>query len=526
MLQVYDRVLPGHSIATLQALVVIIVALYAVSGMLEYVRARLFTRLGAYFNQSIRRAVFGRNVQTGLGHGGAMAPSPFADLDQIRNFLSSGGPAALFDLPWVPLYIALLFLVHPYLGIAGMIGGLVLVGLTYTMNRQTALLQLDAAEQSAEANYWSSACRQSAETIASLGMTKPLRTRWEEKNEATGITIIRNGDVSAFYGALSKFSRMTLQSLVLAIGAYLVLDGKATGGVMIASSIVLGRALAPIEQAIGHWKPFVAARQSYGRLNPAGDEDRNDYLQLPPPTRTLSVENVTIIAPGGRDVLLQNVGFELRAGDALAVLGPSGSGKSSLARTIVGAWSNARGEIRFDGAAQRQWRRDVIAGFIGYLPQSVELFSGTIAENIARFDAEATSEKILKAAQHAGVDKLIKSFPEGFNTHVGTSGHKLSAGQRQRIALARALYGDPFVVVLDEPNSSLDSEGESALLQSIESIRRRDGIVIVVAHRTAILQVTNKILHVEQGRQVAFELKEHMFQRAQEHAIRQKAAAQ
>lgn len=307
---------------------------------------------------------------------------------------------------------------------------------------------------------------------------------------------------------------MSLQSLVLALGAYLVIQGDATGGVMIAASILLGRALAPVELAINHWKGFVAARQSYERLDHTLSEAAHiPEVRLPDPERDLSVSSLYVAAPGENRLILQNLNFDLKAGDGLGVIGPSGSGKSTLARAITGVWTAAKGNVRLDGSTLDQWTQTDAGRFLGYMPQSVDLFAGTIGQNISRFDDDATSGAILQAAELAGVDKLIRSMEKGFDTDVGAGGLKLSVGQRQRIALARALYGNPFLVVLDEPNSALDAEGEFALLKAMASVRRRGGIVIIIAHRPNVLQTVNKVLVLAEGIQKSFGLREDIFRR-------------
>lgn len=505
MLQVYDRVLPSHSLSTLVALIGLLVILYAFKAQLSQIRSKLFTRIGRFFDLSLREAVFALNLRMGLPGQAAAGATPFRDLEQVRTFLSSGGPSALFDMPWMPIYLLLLFLIHPYLGALGLFGVVLLAGLAWLTDRSVAPQQKAASADAFAANTLADSVRLSAETLLPLGMASAMAVQWNDKNAQAGEAVIRSSDAASGYGAVSQFARMTLQSLALALGAFLVIDGKATGGVMIASSILLGRALAPVEQAISHWRGFVSARDAYRRLEASLETAASaPSTELPSPSRKLAVEGLALARPSGAKPLLQGVGFDLQAGDALAVIGPSGAGKSSLARALVGVWPVARGAVRLDGSTLDQWQQSQLGRFIGYLPQRVDLFDGTVAQNIARFQSGASSEAILRAAEMAGVDELVRGLENGFETEVGFRGGNLSEGQRQRIALARALYGDPFLVVLDEPNSALDEQGEQALIQAIAKVRQRGGIVIMVAHRPNILRPVNKVLMLSDGAQRAF----------------------
>jgi PrtD family type I secretion system ABC transporter len=508
MLQVYDRVLPSHSTPTLIALVVLVLMLYTVQAALEVVRSRLFVRIGRQVDADLVALAFETNLSLGvLGQGAAKAPSPFRDLEQIRSFLAGGGPSAFFDLPWMPLYLALLFALHPWLGVMGVIGACLLAGLAVATDRATSPHQRDFGARAAEAGALADASRRNAETVVPLGMTEALAVSWRERNRAASSAQLTASDMSSGLSGASRFVRMTLQSMVLAVGAYLVMSGKASGGVMIAASITLGRALAPVEVAIVHWRGFIAARQAFGRLellfrDKAASEVR--AVSLPAPTRALVVEHIFAGAPGVVAPFVKDISFALAAGDALAIIGPSGSGKSTLVRALLGLWPVQRGAIRLDGSTLDQWTRAESGRWIGYLPQTVELFAGTIGQNIARFDPEATSEAILKAARAAGVDELIRGLPDGFDTMVGEAGAMLSVGQRQRIALARALFREPFLLILDEPNSSLDAEGEMALAQALMQVRQRGGIAIVVAHRPGAVQAATHVLAMAAGAAKAF----------------------
>lgn len=505
MLQVYDRALPSRNLATLQALVVLVVALFAFSTLLENVRTRLFARLGRFFDLSLKDAVYHLNMRAGLPGQVPVSTTPFRDLEQVRGFLAGGGPSALFDLPWMPIYVILMFMLHPLFGVFCVTGIISLTLIAWRTDKAATPFQSEASQQAYEANMMADSLRQSAETVVPLGMAPMMARLWTRKSDAAGVAVVQASDVVARYGGMSRFVRTALQSLSLAIGAYLVIKGQASSGVMIAASILLGRALAPGEAAITHWRGFVNARQSYRRLEKSLVAlPQTPAIQLPLPTRTLEVKDVAVALNPEAKPLVSGVSFTLQAGDGLGVIGPSGAGKSSLVRAIVGVWPISEGKISIDGSTLSQWSETDVGRFTGYLPQAVDLFAGTIAQNIARFDPDAASETVLKASSAAGVDRMVRAFEKGFETDVGPRGAFLSAGQRQRIALARALYRDPFLVVMDEPNASLDNEGEMALLKAVTQIRQRGGIVIMVAHRLNVLQATNKVLVLEGGQQKAF----------------------
>jgi ATP-binding cassette subfamily C protein len=516
MMQVYDRVLPSQSLATLQALVLLILVLYGFQTVLESVRSRLFARVGQQIDGDLAPLVFATNIRRGMHGQASQQSAPFRDLEQIRNFLSGGGPSAIFDLPWLPIYLVLLFLLHPYLGLFGVAGAATLSVLAYVTDKATRPLQSRSSGLAAEAGQAAESARRSAETVGPLGMTRTLSSRWQGRHSDAGAAVLDASDVAGRFGGMTRMVRLSLQSLVLAMGAWLVIQGEASGGVMFASSILLGRALAPVELAIAHWRGFVGARQALGRLNDslgATAAASEPGVALPPPSSTVIGEALSVAAPGARTPYVRGVRFELQAGDAMGVIGPSGSGKSTLARALVGAWPIIGGALRLDGSTLDQWSEEAAGRLIGYLPQQVDLFAGTIGENIARFDPDARSEDILKAAEHGGVDALIRSMPDGFDTQVGEGGGLLSAGQRQRIALARALYGDPFFVVLDEPNSALDSDGEMALIRAIQSVRARGGVAVIIAHRQSAIQSANKVLVLADGVQRAFGARDEVLKR-------------
>ncbi len=503
-LELYDRVLPSHSVPTLIALVVLILAIYGFQVMLEGRRSRLLARVGRHLDLSLRESVFDVYARSNLPGAKSPAVTIVRDLDQVRTFLASPAPATLFDLPWTPVFLLLMFMLHPLIGGVGLLGVAVLSSFAYLTERATAPLQKEAMRLAVESGQQNDAVRGGVETLLPLGMLPPIRDIWNQTHQMAGESIIRASDTSTRYGGLSRFFRLSLQSLVMSLGAYLVIQGQATGGVMIMSSILLGRMLSPVELAIIHWRNLISTQQAYSRLKQSLDaRPASPVTALPAPARTLKVENLEI-AIDGRSPLLAGIGFELVAGDVLGVIGPSGAGKSTLARALTGVWSLSRGSVRFDDATPDQWSDVDLGRFMGYMPQAVTLFSGTVAQNIARFQPDATSEAILDAARQARIETLVKSLENGFDTEIRPQSGQLSAGQRQRIALARALYGNPFILVLDEPNSALDAEGEAALLDAVQAARKRGAITIIATHRPAVLQLASKILILNRGRQSAF----------------------
>ncbi len=506
MLLVYDDVLPSRSNETLIGLVVLILVVYMFQGALDFLRARILVQIGAALDANLSRRVYDLVARISPNSSRGDGLQPLRDLDQVKAFLSGQGLLAFFDLPWMVLYLGICFAFHLAIGAAALTGALLLVGMTLLADRMTRDPVRQSAAQGSLRNGMAETNRQNAEVIKVLGMRRRMETSWSKVNTEYQHSQQQAAAVASSFSSLTKVLRLALQSIVLAIGAYLVLQNKATGGVIITSSILTSRSLAPVELAIANWRGFVGAQQSWARLtqllnaNPIAAEQTS----LPPPTQSLSIEQVSIVPPGAQRVAVQDVSLALKAGDGLGVVGPSGSGKSSLARSLVGAWRPARGKVRLDGAALEQWDDERLGKHIGYLPQDVELFPGSVAQNIARFEPDADPEAIIAAAGHAHVHDLILRLPDGYETEVGPRGHALSAGQAQRIALARALYGDPFLVVLDEPNSNLDSEGEQALTEAIAEVRARGGIAVVVAHRPSALAAVDQILVMRDGRTQAF----------------------
>jgi len=511
MLEIYDRVLPSRSVPTLIGLIIIAAGLYMAQGVLDVIRSRILGRIGTALDEALNARVFDTVVRLPLVAGGrSEGLQPLRDLDNVRSFLGSMGPGAFFDLPWLPFYLAICFAFHVMIGVTALVGAVILVGLTLVteyMSRQPAR---EAMTLAARRNDLAAASRRNAEVLVAMGMASRLNKRWNEANEKYLAGNQNASDVAGGLGAVAKVMRMMLQSAVLGVGAYLVIHQEATAGIIIAGSILSARALAPVDLAIAHWKGFVAARQSWQRLNRLLEQmpERPTPTLLQNPSSRLSVEGVAVAAPGDQRVILADVTFALQAGNALGVIGPSGSGKSSLIRALVGVWQPFRGKVRIDGAALDQWSSDVLGQFIGYLPQDVELFAGSVAQNICRFDPDAKSDKIIAAAKEAGVHDMIIKMRDGYNTQVGEQGTALSAGQAQRVALARALYGDPFLIVLDEPNSNLDTEGDEALSRAVRAARERGAIVVVVAHRPVGIEAVDQILVLKDGRMQAFGPKE------------------
>lgn len=509
MLQIYDRVIPSHSTPTLVGMTVLMLGLYIGYGILDFIRSRVMVRVGLRVEKQLRERVFACVQELPLRLRPSADPMlPLRDLDRVRSFLSGTGPAALFDVPWMPMYLGLVYALHPWLGMLAFAGALVLVGLTTATEYRSRRPMAKAARSGSEREATAEAARRNAEAARAMGFAGNARQAWMRANNAHLHDQTVAADATMGLAAVSRVFRLLLQSAVLGLGAWLVIRGEASGGVMIAASILSSRALAPIEIAIANWRGFVAARQAGIRLGKLLSTlpDRPPPMPLPRPSKRLSVEGLWVAPPGSTSPVLQNVSFALDAGAGLGIVGPSASGKTSLARALVGIWDPLphRGAIRLDGATINQWDSDVLGRYVGYLPQDLQLFEGSIKSNICRQDAEASSEAIIDAARAAGAHDLIVRMPNGYDTQVGDGGSALSAGQRQRIALARALYGDPFLIVLDEPNSNLDAEGEMALARAIALARSRGAIVIVIAHRPSALASIDQVLVLAGGQVRAF----------------------
>jgi ATP-binding cassette subfamily C protein PrsD len=517
MLQVYDRVLSSRSVATLVGLSLLLLAAYALQGFLDAIRVRMLARIGARFDEQVSPSAFAAAQKLPLlGLRADQAMQPIRDLDQARGFLASLGPTALFDMPWMPLFFAGCFLLHPWLGWLAIGGGIVILLLTFLTelgSREATTAQMTSG---LARHTLVEASRRNAEALTAMGMGGAFQTKWRAANLRHIRDWLAGADATSGIGAFAKVFRMVLQSAVLGLGAYLVMQGELSGGAMIAASIMTSRALAPIEIAVAHWKGFVAARQGVERLRKVLDApaflDR-DRTALPAPQRELSAGGLVVAAPGRQAPILQGVSLKLEAGQGLGIIGPSASGKSTLVRALVGVWRPLKGEVRLDGAALEQWPSQELGRHIGYLPQDIELFDGTVAENIARFEPGASDEAIVAAAQAAGAHDLILKLEKGYDTRIGEDGATLSGGQRQRVGLARALYGDPFLVVLDEPNSNLDHDGDEALTVAVKGIRARGGIVIVVTHRQTAIAGVDQIAVMAEGRIQGFGPKEEILQK-------------
>lgn len=510
MLLIYDSVLPSQSVPTLLALLTMVLVVYIFQAVFEIFRSRILADMANGLTASISPRIqdainFMALRRTVQKEGDGLAP--MRDLDNIRQFLSGPGPGAFLDLPWVIFFLGVLTLLHPWLGFSALFGAIVLLALTLTMARISKEPATTLSRLSGRRYNMADVMRRHAEIIFAYGIERRLAKNLDQLNEKVVEAQDRLTESNSAYTGVSKVFRMFLQSFVLTVGALLVIRGEASGGVIFAASILAARALAPIDQVTSQWKAFAAAKLGWERLEltlksiPISEECT---VQLAPPATSLSVEELFLGPPGANETILEGVSLKLDAGDVLGVIGLSAAGKSTLIKALIGIWQPMRGKIRLDGAELSQWSRNDLGQHIGYLPQTVELLPGTVAENIARFSTPIDSEKVLMAAKAADVHNLIVQLPEGYETLVGADGRQLSAGQQQRIALARALYGDPFLVVLDEPNSNLDALGEVALDHAIRSIHKRRGIVVVVAHRRSAIARASHILMLRNGRVEAF----------------------
>ena len=511
MMQIYDRALTSGSIPTLLVLSALAIGLYMFQGGFDVVRSQILVRVGARLDKKIaplahRVAIdmprFGFSTSEALERG--------RDVDTVRGFLGSQGPAALFDLPWMPIYLAFIYFLHPLLGALTFAGAFVLTVLTIVSEIMTKRLHGSTRKAAVARNTIADSNARNAEVIRAMGFAGRAVDRFNDANGEHLELQTKANDIGGTFAAISRVLRMLLQSALLGLGAYLTIKGELTAGAIIACSVAAARALAPVDQAIGNWKGFVAARTAYERLRETviALAAVDPPMQLPAPKQSLVVDKITVAAPGTGQVVLSEIKFELLAGQAVGIIGPSAGGKTTMARALTGIWPVLRGNVRLDGADLSQWREDEIGKHVGYLPQDVGLMDATIEENICRFEPEPDYRKVITAARAAGVHDMIVKMPEGYRTQLGPQGMALSAGQRQRVALARALYDNPFVVVMDEPNSNLDGEGEEALTQAIHGIKERGGIAIVIAHRPSALVAVDLVAIVQAGRLTAFGKKE------------------
>ena len=500
MMQVYDRVLNSRNEMTLLMLSLITLGLYALLGGLEWVRSQLLVRASLQLDNQLNERVFGATFEASLRGAGGNPVQALADLNNLRQFLTGSGLFAFFDAPWAPIFLVVITLLHPWLGLFSLCGGLVLLALTWLTEKITQKPLAEASAAGLQASNFAGNNLKNAEVIEAMGMLPAVRARWYVRHRASLALQQLASNRAGAIGAATRVVRLTQQSLILGLGALLVISGKLSPSAMIAANILMGRVLSPIEQAISMWKNFVAARSAYERLQkllqaiPAKEKG----MALPAPQGNMALENLVATAPNSPTVILKGINARITAGEVVGVIGPSASGKSTLARLLVGVWPAASGKVRLDGADIFSWNKAELGPYIGYLPQDVELFEGSIAENIARF-AEPDAAKVVQAAQRSGVHEMILRFPKGYDTPIGPAGSFLSGGQRQRIALARAIYGDPVLIVLDEPNSNLDDIGEQALVRAVMDLKARGSTVIVMTHRTSIVGVVDKLMVLRDG---------------------------
>lgn len=520
MLQIYDRVLASGSVPTLMGLFAIVVLLYAFLGAYDFFRARILSRAAYRFDKLIGEAAFQHLLAV---EGQGKSSSALRDLDIMRGFLSGPAIRGLFDMPWIPIFLIAVFIIHPYLGYLTLAGAGIVVSLALLTQWATKAPTERSAQSDGMERGFTNQTLRNAEVVRALGMAGTMTARWRRMHDGSLVHVQSSGDRSDGFSAGSRAFRLLLQSMLLTGGAYLALQQQISAGMIVGTSILAGRALAPVDQVIGQWRGIARAFESHKRLRAALDDNATatDPLQLPTPHGEVSLNGVVKFMPHGaqgakgeRGRILDQVSFDLAAGDVLGVIGNSASGKSSLARMLVGAWQPDAGSVRLDGATLDQWAPDALGQHIGYLPQHVEMLPGTIGENIARFEPGADEDEIFKAAQLAGVHDLILGLPQGYGTPVGMPGQPLSGGQMQRIGLARALYKTPKLIVLDEPNAHLDMQGDEALTDTIAQLKAQGSTVIIMAHRPGVLAETNKVLILHQGRVAQFGSREEIFRMA------------
>lgn len=518
MLQVYDRVLASRNENTLLMITGIAVLLLITYGFLEFIRSKMLVRAGLQFDDMLANPAFNRVVRKQLAAPNSGAHATLQDVDRVREFLTGQGILAFFDAPWVPLFLALCFAFHPWLGFVATGGALIIFVLALTNEFATRGLLQDAGNANIGAAHFVNTTVQNAEVIRALGMEKPLTNRWLKQHDDVLAAQAKASGRAGAIMASTKFVRMSLQIAILGTGAYLAIHQQISPGIMIAASIVMGRALAPVEQAVGQWKQFVAARQAHKRLTDifAALDDEEDRMQLPAPKGNLAVQNLFATAPGTKTALLKSVSFSVTQGEILAVIGPSGSGKSTLVRHIVGAMQPASGAVRLEGTELHHWDPDQLGRYMGYMPQDVKLFRGSVAENISRFLNDVQDSEIVAAATLSGAHDMIQTLSDGYDTDVGDGGNALSGGQRQRVGLARAIFREPSLIVLDEPNSNLDSMGEQALIACIQELKKRGKTVVLVTHKTNLLALSDKALMLVNGAVEKFGPTREIFGQAQQ----------
>ena len=504
MMQVYDRVLSSRSEATLVALTVLTLGAFAAMGLLEVIRARILVRVSARLDTLLSPLIFDAVFRNHVRTMGGARTQPLNDVATVRQFAAGQGLFAFFDIPWAPIFLLLLFLLHPLLGLLSLGGGVILVTLAFATERTTRTRLADATRNSVAAANFAETSLRNGDAMTAMGMLEAIKTRWMRRHNESLRLQSGASDWAGILTNTTKVVRIALQSLMLGAGALLAIEGKISPGLMIAASIIGAKSLAPVEALIGNWNQVVAAQLAWRRLRALLDTVavEPDRMALPTPKGQLSVSAIVAAPPGATAAVLKGVSFDLQPGEALGILGPSGSGKSTLARVITGVWPAASGTVRIDGAELSQWSRDALGPHMGYLPQDVDLFDGTVAENIARL-GPVDPEAVVEAAQRAGIHDLILSLPQGYDTPIGESGNRLSGGQRQRIGIARALYGTPALCIFDEPNSNLDEAGEGHLIQALLHLRETKRTAIIIAHKPSILNHVDKIMILQAG-QVAF----------------------
>lgn len=500
MLQLYDRVLGSRSQDTLIMLTLIVVVLFITMGLLEVVRSRVLVRVGNKLDSMLSQRIFDSLFELERKAPGRSSSMPLNDLTQVRQFMTGNGLFAFFDAPWMPIYIIVLFIFHPAFGFFAIFAAIVLVGITIANEYSTKDKLAEANNLSRASTIYVDSNIRNAEVVNAMGMRNNISKVWADKYY--GFLNAQNiaSDSAGVWSNLSKSLRVMFQSLILGLGAYLAINMEVTPGMMIAASIIMGRALAPLDLIIGSWKGFSSARSSYERIEGLLNDFPKDkeYMQLPAPKGEITLENVVVIPPSGTVPSLKGISMKIEKGDVVGIIGPSAAGKSSLARVMLGLWPLSNGVARIDKADISQWDREDLGKYVGYLPQDIELFEGTVSQNIARF-GEVEPEKVVEAASKAGVNEMILKLNEGYDTKIGPGGASLSGGQRQRIGLARALYNNPVFVVLDEPNSNLDDVGEAALVEAIKTLRAGGTTVVIITHRTNVLQATNKLALINNG---------------------------
>ena len=526
MLQVYDRVLASRNENTLLMITGIAVALLITYGFLEFIRSKMLVRAGLQFDDMLANPAFNRVVRKQLLAPNSGAHATLQDVDRVREFLTGQGILSFFDAPWVPLFLGLCFLFHPWLGYVATAGAIIIFILALTNEFATRSLLQEAGAANMGAAHFVNTTVQNAEVIRALGMEKPLTNRWLKQHDNVLDAQARASGRAGAIMASTKFVRMSLQIAILGTGAYLAIQQQISPGIMIAASIVMGRALAPVEQAVGQWKQFVGARQAHKRLGDIFDalEDEEDRMQLPAPKGNVVVQNLIATAPGSKAPILKGISFSIPQGEVLAVIGPSGSGKSTLVRHLVGAMQPQSGAVRLEGTELHHWDADQLGRYMGYMPQDVKLFRGSVSENISRFLENVDDKEIIAAATLSGAHEMITTLAEGYDTDVGDGGNGLSGGQRQRVGLARAVFREPSLIVLDEPNSNLDAHGEQALANCIQEMKKRGKTVVLVTHKANLLALSDKTLMMVNGQIEKFGPTREIFaQQAQQQAEAKKA---